>query len=396
MYTINKFKNVKSPQVIDNMNIDSFFTIIKNGDENISNIKKAREFGKGSDGYSKIKSTLLPTFRFNFQFKHSANNANIMASTGLIYIDIDNVDFIPWSAHTFAAWQSLSTKGYSILVKVENLNIHNFSETYNNIATLLGIDADRNAGKITQQTVLSFDENIYINKNSLIYKANDSKVSSLVNKKKEESLCRNDTSENLRFNNIDEYFQDDNTYLFFENEKVKICEPFVPRKVEVGGRNTAVFTVISQLAVLNPSLNMDELIRLAKSYNERFCPKLEYRELSAVVRSVVKMRKDGNLYINLNKERRFLFNPKFKISHSQKMLIVNQKMGAVKREATEQKIYDVIESWGFEKLGLINQKKVSDEANLSIATIKRYWKLFKEFVGELNSLFQEQENLDNL
>ena len=84
-YSISQYKNVKSPAIDRLTSLEEVLFKIKNGDENLEQILIAREALKGSDEYTRIKTEVLPTFRFNFMFASKANNANITGSTGLIY-----------------------------------------------------------------------------------------------------------------------------------------------------------------------------------------------------------------------------------------------------------------------------------------------------------------------
>ena len=169
MYKVSKFECVKNPQVTQILTIEDVLNLIKCGDENLKLIQTAREYGKGSPLYDSIKTNLLPSFRFNFLFKNSATNKNIICATGLIYLDVDEVDSIPNNDYIFASWKSLSKTGFGILIKVDNLTLDNYSEVYNQLTGILQISSDAGARKATQQTVLSFDSNLYHNPNSLVF-----------------------------------------------------------------------------------------------------------------------------------------------------------------------------------------------------------------------------------
>ncbi len=62
-------------------------------------------------------------------------------------------------------------------------------------------------------------------------------------------------------------------------------------------------------------------------------------------------------------------------------------MGKIKTDKTQRDINDVIDDWNFQNDGKITQKKISIKLAKSIATIKRNWTPFKEFVSELNNSF---------
>ena len=169
MYKVSKFESAKTPEVKQVLSIEEVLQIIKNGDDYLHIINTARLYGKGSALYDNLKTNSLPTFRFNFHFNGSAKNQNIISPTGLIYLDVDGSDYIPQSYYIFASWKSLSNTGYGILVKVDNLTLTNYSDVYNQLSEILGLGSDAGARKATQQTVLSYDENLYHNPNSTIF-----------------------------------------------------------------------------------------------------------------------------------------------------------------------------------------------------------------------------------
>ena len=59
VYWINHFKNCKSPSIIGKITVEDVLHKIKYGDENLLNIKKARDYGKGHHEYDEIKMKKL-------------------------------------------------------------------------------------------------------------------------------------------------------------------------------------------------------------------------------------------------------------------------------------------------------------------------------------------------
>jgi len=398
MYKITKYDSIKSPQINSTIQIEDILNIIKNGDENLPFIELARECGKGSTHYDLIKIYNLPTFRCNFLFDETASNKNITTPTGLIYIDVDSDIVIPENEYVFASWKSLSNVGNGLLVKVDNLSVDNFKYVYKEVSELIGVESDKQASKPTQQTVLSYDSNLYYNSDSITYSYTEPvKVSSAINLKKEKRcLSTNDTfieptpNFKVRYNNINDYFKNtDDVYKVFENEKELICNPFVPRKVELGRRNSILFIFVSQIVALNPSINKTYLKLLGDSVNVGVMrPKLLDKEINSVINSVFRMLDAGTLKMIFNQERRILFNPSIKMEFKDKMVIVNEVLGKRRREATKAIIYAIIEDWNFLENGKIIQKKVAELSGYSAATIKRYWHHFKAYIGGLNDDFK--------
>jgi hypothetical protein len=406
MYKVTTYEHAESSSVVDLLSIEEVFEIIKKGNSDLTHIKHARTFKKGTLDYDKIKRRLIPTFRFNFLFNQKVANKNITEPTGLIYIDADLVDEIPESELIFAKWKSLSGTGYCILVKVDNLSLNNFSDTYNNISKLLNIKSDEGARKATQQTIQSYDPNIFINYNSKIYNCIEKeKVSFLIKqKKKEKCLTANDTffsNENfpkVRFNNIDDYFKNsDKPYLVFKEKKELLCIPFIPNEVNIGSRNNIFFIYLSQIVMLNLHLSKTYIKVLAGSVNNNAMkPKLPTNEIEKVINSIFNLKESGNLKMIFNKERRIIFNPENKISFKEKMAIVNKELGIIAKEKTTETIYACIEEWDFNSNEKITQKKVAKSLDKSVSTVKRYWDNFKDYVAELNEEYKSNNNIQDI
>ncbi len=392
-YWINHFENCISPLVLGKITVDEVLHKIKNGDENLLNIKNAREFGKSHQKYDEIKKTVLPTYRFNFIFEGYAKDINIIESTGLIYIDVDDTIEIPHSDYIYAKWRSLSNKGYGILVKVDNLTLDNFKEVYASLGMALGVKVDDGARKAIQQNVLSYDPYLYFNADSRVYQCKDIKKASLNNiKKKKECISVNEAFKDTfaikeRIDNSYEYFVGDNydkDYLYFEN-KVTICAPYMPwNGVEKGNRNNFLFRVLSQFALLNPHLGRDYLFNKSIYFNKKMNPNLTKTEINSVITSVINKREEGSLKIYYNKERLILFNPNKKLTKSEKSKIKGMIVGAKRAKLTEVAIYEIIENWDFELFGKITQKSVIELNIFSRSTVQRYWSNFKKYVEELN------------
>ena len=394
MFTINKFKNGQNSLVQKNETIDEVLSTIKNGDENLNTILDLRKLGKSSSLYADIKISKLPTFRFNFKFNGKASNANIIEPTGLIYLDVDgDTQIDTTNPYIFASWKSLSETGLGILVKVDGLTKDTFKDNYIAISDLLGLKVDINACKATQQTVLSFDNNLYENKNSITFQAINQKVSSSIIKEKREGCIElNDTflkSNKLRFNNIDDYFIDnEDEYILFKN-KEKICMPFIPLLIEEGKRNSTVFSIISQYALLNPSVGNEFLKACSDKINLYCTPRISESELTHIIKRVLKKREENTLVANFNKERRIIFNPNTKLTAKEKQKTTAVLMGKFKTDRTQQTINDAIEDWDFEIEGIITQIKIASKIGMSVPTIKRNWNPFKAFVCDLNNGFKE-------
>jgi hypothetical protein len=404
-YTITKYNAINQPKVKGIIPVEEALQIIKYGDsKTLPLINEAREYGKGSTEYDTIKKYKLPTVRFNFLLEDSASNTNITAPTGLIYLDADDTDTIPESEYVYAKWRSLSNTGYGVLVKTGNLTKTNYEDTYNELSEVIGIKSDSGARKLIQQTVLSYDSNLYYNPDSLIYsyiekeeiKEEIKKVSfSNIIKEKisissNEPFFKNEDNAVYRDDNIDEYFKGefaDVPFRVFSDEKTKICQPFIPFKtiIKEGQRNNSMLSFLTMHASLNLNCNREYLLEMSNHMNYKMHPKLPKYEVNSIIRNVLKKRDEGSLEMYCNKERRILFNPKIKFARVEKRKITAREIGNIRRNKTEIKIYQTIENWDFEANGKITRVKVAKISEKSLTTIKRYWSEFKDYVKDLNT-----------
>lgn len=393
VYWINHFKNCKSPSIIGKKTVEDVLHKIKYGDENLLNIKKARDYGKGHPKYDEIKMMKLPTHRFNFLIEGKAENVNIIGATGLIYIDVDDNTEIPHSEYIYAKWRSLSNTGYGILVKVDSLTLDNFKDVYASLGMILGVKVDDGARKAIQQNVLSYDPSLYCNTDSRVYECKDSKKASPNTiKKKKECIVINDAFTNTskikeRIDNSYEYFTGDNAdkeYLYFE-DKITICQPYIPwNGISKGNRNNFLFRLLSQFALLNPTFDRKYLLNKSDYFNKKIYPNLTKIEINSIVNSVIKKREEGTLKIHTNKDRLILFNPNIKLTKHQKRQIVGFVIGEKRSKRTQEAINEILENWDFEELGQITQKSVISISKFSRSTVQRHWFHFEEYVEELN------------
>lgn len=86
----------------------------------------------------------------------------------------------------------------------------------------------------------------------------------------------------------------------------------------------------------------------------------------------------------LNSKRKILFNPFLNLTIEYKRAIIGSVIGNIRRNKTKDSIYKVIENWDFKTDGKLTQASLAKKANLGIATIKRYWKEFKDYLDYLS------------
>lgn len=339
MYNINVYENLKHGKIIDTIDVKDWFERIKTLETKYRNlVSSAREEGKyDEDGrinklYEGIK-LLLPCITCNFTFNKYKNDSNIINSTGLLFIDIDNDSFdinILDKSKVFTYYHSLDGKGYHLIVKVNNLNLDNFKETYLYICNDLGIlnFIDRNCIRKTQYSIISFDKDIFINDDCFVYdslnniflkKDNNKKVQYNIIKEEEigngEPFLKSDSFIKLKFKTeLDEY--PENCVLIKEGKEYVEC--FIPfsiyknRRVLVEGQKHKVLTCyINNLIYLNPTVPREQLIATLKAIVGRMHNlMIPNANLIAIVDNKLKQQREGTLLPIRAKLKYYWVDPK--------------------------------------------------------------------------------------
>src|SRR5690242_12339219 len=110
-YEVNFYHCVSKPTVIKTIPVYEWFDQIQNPPKDLQElIIKAREIGKYNNGYDTIKES-LPVVTYNFLFNKYKKDDNIISSTGLLFIEIDEKGFDISSLDSsklFAYYKSLS------------------------------------------------------------------------------------------------------------------------------------------------------------------------------------------------------------------------------------------------------------------------------------------------
>lgn len=387
---INYFKNVQSPSVLKEIDIYTAIDMIKNPDDEIKEkINQARELYSltNKDEYNKIKA-LLPCFTFNFRFNDYKKTDNIIEPTGLIYLDVDDKTDIDLenNPYIFASWKSVSGKGRGILVQVDNLTVDNFKLNYKLIADELDIKADLNAAKPTQFCIHSYDEELYFNDNSIIWVCKDEKKHPKHSYPFHKGNNEMGRKKGIRFNTITDYDFKDEPYIYFEDEKEFLSVVNVPPIIEEGGRNSILYGIAYQIKALNPEIDYSELSRLVHFINKKRCmPSLGTREVEIIINKVDKLVEPKPM---LNIERRFIFNPDFKLTRKQKAQIMNPLLGKKRSENTIQKIKECLNDWDIVKYGKVTQKSLTEVLGMDKKTIQKYYRLFDDKISAINEMLK--------
>ncbi|WBX70869.1 primase C-terminal domain-containing protein [Tenacibaculum retecalamus] len=398
---INYYKSItKSSKVLGSVGIDKFLYTIKNGDEHLEQIKKARiAYTIDKNEYKFIKLNNLPCYTLNFKFNKTRKNANILDSTGFIYLDVDGYTDINLSNPLiFASWFSLSGNGRGILVKVENLDSTNFKVQYNKIAKALNINADEGARKTTQPNVLSYDPNLYVNYDSEKWEID---FKELTESKKDQYSGTNKATDiistvvgyndkPLRFDNLQDLienveFNGDVIHDF----KIKIeysCTTIPFKGIQKGRRNTIITAIAYQIKALNEHMNHERLLRLMLAINKDRCHEpLPMNEVKAIIDYVMRLEE---ITPNLNADRRFIFNSDYDLTTKQKRQEVIKVINGDRVKKSKLKVEAAIHDWDFIADGIITQKGLARKAKMNIKTIKKYYPLYKSEIQSLNKEYR--------
>jgi hypothetical protein len=121
----------------------------------------------------------LPAFTISATYTGKRKKENVKSYSGLLHLDYDKLDNIQdvkskiiSNPYTYAAFVSPSGKGLKVLVKCDNdLSTHTYAfnalrSYYDN---LLGVASDKNIKDVLRICFVSYDSNMYLNKNSKVF-----------------------------------------------------------------------------------------------------------------------------------------------------------------------------------------------------------------------------------
>lgn len=386
---MNKFKNIKSPKVLEEIDVYNFLDRVQNPENEIlEKILEARKLHTTNKKEYDLIKAKLPCYTLSFNFHSTKKDINIKSATGFIYIDLDNsieIDFT--NQYIFATWLSLSATGRGILVKVEGLTKQNFATTYKEVSKLLNIHSDDGAKKASQYCVNSYDKDLHINNESITYKCKDKTIKNSPSTEifKKENRVRTVMGGNkiLRFNNFSDYDFKGKDYIIFWEDKEFKSEVYIPKRINKGEREAILSVIAHQIRALNKNISENELYHFISYINKNRCiPSLPAKEVEKIIRYKMSLE---DIQPILNCERRVIFNPDCKLNPREKRTIVNQVLGKIKSCNTVKNIEEYINNWDYESHGKITQEKLAKQTGFNIKTIEKYYGQFKGLIKELNT-----------
>lgn len=398
-YSVNLYKNVKNPFVGQTITIENWFDLIKSS-SNTKDILLARN---NTNQYDDIKKS-LSAITYNFLFTEKKQNSSILSPTGLLYIDVDvknnqNTSFdINKIDHSkvLAYYHSFGGKGYSIVVKVDNLNMNNFDATYTSICNELNIPFDKGAKKPTQYSVLSYDPDIFINYDSTVFKSTEICSHHLVKRKevyRDEGNIQNKSAElskksfkPSRYNNISDFEFNGKSYLFHV-DKFDIIEAKFPTQIPTGKRNTILVSYCTNFVWLNPDKQLEEVYFIISAINKNYChDPLAQNEIKKIVDSVFNYKKQGKL-IPTPTKRTIIFNPELTTEEKKSLNILT--LAERKMDRSLNKVHTIIADWDFELHGRITTYSIRKYHKISPKTVTKYWNRVDHHIKRLNEEFEQ-------
>lgn len=176
----------------------------------------------------------------------------------------------------------------------------------------------------------------------------------------------------IRFNTVSDYDFNSNTYIFFPDDKESIAEVYVSKRIEDGSRNNKLYSIGLQFRGINPTLPTCDLKRFLRAINrDHFKPPLKEKEFIIIFNNIMSVKDPQP---NLNKERRILFNPKIKLTHKEKMGILNPRTGKIRRGKTYEGLKEFVKNWNYEDYGKITIKKLTIVSKRNKKTVAEYYK----------------------
>jgi len=392
----NIIPNVKTRDIITTISLEELVNLIKNPSMVVKkSIDLARTVDRKSPMYTRIKKS-LPCLVPNYNHHEYVRADTAKISTGYLYLDIDEEVTIEFSKFTFiaAAWNSMSGKGKSILVSVDNMpaagcskkTIQNITEE---IASSIGLNYDPEAVSRDRLIAIPYDYNIYYNSNhsnyTIINKVSEVSVkrySSKSNKSTGIRMLVNDNfiSDTLRMSNFEEMkekysFNTDEAYKDLKEEKLMFTEVFIPKKISNGARNSKIYNIVSKIYGLNPNADKNLIYSFMLKVNSSSCEEpLSTDEIIDICSKV--LSREPELYSN--KKRTFIFNDDYSLTGAERKTIAVTESN--KKRATENtaNIMECMAKWDTEKSGKMTYLNIAILLGIGKATVARRAKEIKE------------------
>lgn len=392
----------------DKLTIDQLVTMIRNHPFK-DKIEKIRSITYKCNEYQNIKVT-LPCITPHGYFS-SLKKDGLSEISGYLYYDIDgfetdselqsNIVKLNTEYKITMICTSCGGKGLSMLLRVANLTIVNFENTYKYVASLLidrGFNIDKAASGLSRKMIVSYDSNIIYNKdnyfkidNNLIIKyleeLNDSK--STVSKKRIQYTLNGTFSskeiipmkELLKTIRVETTYDKaiDGDYVIDPQDSYKIM---IPKQIKDGDKHKVYRRIVYALHYLNPTISSHEAFSFLCHVNNSASPRMDKTKLVILVTNLcVAIAKQGIVSLK-TRTKKIHFNPDLMLTTKDKQSLSAKINGALITNITIEQINDT-------KAVLVSknlkptQKAVSEATGLSLRTVKRNWRKEATVIADL-------------
>lgn len=292
-------------------------------------------------------------------------------------------------------WKSFSGEGYGLLVKVNDLNLYNYSSVWKYLDEYFkkkNIPIDPQAKDISRQNVISYDPYLYTNTSCIPINA-DELVSNNTLSTFEYSE-RNFTRKNIHFenstitgtsstpddiNNISpeliyktelEDYQGKDYIVIEEGKPYRDC--YVPKSVKDGNRHKWLAGRTISLLFNNPYITYDFLLNNILYINKsQMTPPKDKTEVINLVQYLYKEHTNGSLNYN-PRLKKIWFNPNATLTTTEKRKIIGKEVGKIRRNTTTKHLQNC-----YNNLGKVNtkvtQKMLAESSGNCLRTVKKYW-----------------------
>ncbi|MEQ9120838.1 BT4734/BF3469 family protein [Fulvivirga sp.] len=423
---LSDYKMVRLEKVLQQIRSDQFYKSM------IDEVKQQE-----TEHLKKEKKATLPINCYSIgKITTNRNDDNVEEHSGIMAIDIDklkefNTDPIDLKnrlskdEYTLACFFTVSGN-VKVLVKIPSCDKHLNKLYYHDLSTyyqykyqLNEKQLDSKCQNISRAHFISYDPDIFINYDSQLYSNEDLKVNySTVNDNSKKSI----TGSNI-YNNIiggyDTFFdlynhpninfelldiaKDTDTYNYHttinEDYFVDPNEPLIVkegllagelhwnlnRRFGEGNRTNVMGAISTTLIYNNLGKSFEELLTHLCYINSRACmPPLTNKEVFNILSYNYDQLINGQLqFENVLRKKYVFWSKDCSLNKEQKREIANREYASIKKENTRYKLDSVLPQLT-DGLHKITQKRLANYSGVSEATIKRYWRDYKEELNDYN------------
>ena len=407
------FNNIKDIKENSRISLNQLNKMITTESEYSEKIKYLRSLEYGSNHYKKYKSKIGKVITPHGSFTER-KNSTLVSLSGYLYFDIDNTtlsrNFIITKYKEYISFlcSSIGGRGFSFLVKVDNLTLDNFHSCYHQLRQVfIDLKLDNNAGGLSRGLNISYDEAAYINplvsysfKEDKLFPLDLSDNSRSQTNKRVYDTILNDPLPIIPFIELSRYILR-RTQVKNINSLFKIEELFdyvylhIPGLIEDGKKHFYYKIYIYQLMYLNPDITYQEVhsyLYHINKYNTGLKP-MEKKELNRLTQfhySEIRNTNDFEFLKKYMKKKKIHFIKNNNLTMKQKQSLAAKINGRIRTNKTIENIKEVTFYLERNNIKVTKENicdyypKIFNGDTISISTVKRNWK--KEIINDFDDL----------